>query len=151
GVAHSGRVETVYNLEVEDDHTYFVGSDEWRFAVWAHNAECTIERAGGEFVLKNEKGKIVERSATREVLEQSAKARGWTPTPDTVRRAPAPDNHRGRYNAQQHAEGCPRLPDEYDAHHRIPQEYMDHPEFKDFDFHHPSNIQGVKGSRADVN
>ena len=35
GVADSGRVETVYNLEVEDDHTYFVGSDEWGFAVWA--------------------------------------------------------------------------------------------------------------------
>ncbi len=28
---------------------------------------------------------------------------------------------------------------------------MDHPEFKDFDFHQPSNLQGVKGSRADVN
>src|SRR5262249_10354290 len=27
GVADSGRVETVYNLEVEDGHTYFVGSD----------------------------------------------------------------------------------------------------------------------------
>ena len=27
----------------------------------------------------------------------------------------------------------------------------DHPEFKDFDFHDPSNLQGVKGLRADVN
>jgi hypothetical protein len=26
GVAGSGRVETVYNLEVEQDHTYFVGA-----------------------------------------------------------------------------------------------------------------------------
>lgn len=39
GVADSGRVETVYNLEVEDYHTYFVGSIDWGFCVWAHNAE----------------------------------------------------------------------------------------------------------------
>jgi Pretoxin HINT domain len=38
GVAESGRVETVYNLEVEEHHTYFVGSPEWGFDVWAHNA-----------------------------------------------------------------------------------------------------------------
>jgi hypothetical protein len=38
GIADSGRVETVYNLEVEDDHTYFVGEESWGFAVWAHNA-----------------------------------------------------------------------------------------------------------------
>ncbi len=29
GVADSGRVEAVYNLAVEDDHTYFVGGGEW--------------------------------------------------------------------------------------------------------------------------
>jgi hypothetical protein len=28
----------VYNIRVEEDHTYFVGSDEWGFSVWAHNA-----------------------------------------------------------------------------------------------------------------
>jgi len=33
-------LETVYNFEVEEDHTYFVGCDEWGFAVWAHNAKC---------------------------------------------------------------------------------------------------------------
>lgn len=37
GVAESGEITTVYNLEVEDDHTYFVGCDEWGFSVWAHN------------------------------------------------------------------------------------------------------------------
>jgi hypothetical protein len=29
---------TVYNLEVEGDHTYFVGETGWGFSVWAHNA-----------------------------------------------------------------------------------------------------------------
>lgn len=38
GKADTGRVETVYNLEVEGDHTYFVGCNEWVWAVWAHNA-----------------------------------------------------------------------------------------------------------------
>jgi hypothetical protein len=38
GVAGSGRVETVYNLEVEEDHTYFVGSEAWGFDLWSHNA-----------------------------------------------------------------------------------------------------------------
>jgi hypothetical protein len=39
-VYDTGGYETVYNLRVADFHTYFVGSDEWRFSVWAHNAAC---------------------------------------------------------------------------------------------------------------
>jgi hypothetical protein len=39
GAADSGRVTTVYNLEIEDCHTYFVGTQEWGFSVWAHNAD----------------------------------------------------------------------------------------------------------------
>ena len=37
-VTESGEVTTVYNLEVEGCHTYFVGCQEWGFSVWAHNA-----------------------------------------------------------------------------------------------------------------
>ena len=37
-VRETRRVETVYNLRVAEYHTYFVGSDEWGFSVWAHNA-----------------------------------------------------------------------------------------------------------------
>jgi hypothetical protein len=37
-VADTGKVAPVYNLRVADDHTYFVGCDEWGFSVWAHNA-----------------------------------------------------------------------------------------------------------------
>jgi hypothetical protein len=33
----SGEVTTVYNVRVADFHTYFVGSEEWGFALWAHN------------------------------------------------------------------------------------------------------------------
>lgn len=69
----------------------------------------------------------------------------------TSRPGPAPDNYRGRYNAARHAEGKARLPDDWDVHHRVPQTYRDHPEFKQFDFDAPSNLQGIKGSRSDVN
>ena len=34
----TGRFEPVYNFRIADFHTYFVGCDEWGFAVWAHNA-----------------------------------------------------------------------------------------------------------------
>jgi hypothetical protein len=80
-----------------------------------------------------------------------AGTRAKFPRPKTSTAAIAPDNFRGRYNADRHARGLPRLPDDYDAHHAIPQRYTDYPEFKDFDFHAPSNIRGVKGARADVN
>jgi hypothetical protein len=39
-VEDTGRYETVYNVKVADNHTYFVGGEDWGFAVWAHNATC---------------------------------------------------------------------------------------------------------------
>ncbi len=38
-VYDTGEYETVYNLRVAEHHTYFVGSPEWGFSVWAHNAD----------------------------------------------------------------------------------------------------------------
>ncbi|MBX9661671.1 MAG: glycohydrolase toxin TNT-related protein, partial [Nitrospiraceae bacterium] len=38
GVADSGQVETVYNVEVEDHHTYLVAPPDSTSLVWAHNA-----------------------------------------------------------------------------------------------------------------
>ncbi|MEV0387957.1 SpvB/TcaC N-terminal domain-containing protein [Nonomuraea sp. NPDC050643] len=57
------------------------------------------------------------------------------------------DNHRGRLNASLGRQGLKRLPDDWDSHHRIPQVFRDHPDFKDFDFHNPTNLRGVAGSR----
>jgi hypothetical protein len=37
-IEDTGRYETVYNLRVQDYHTYFVGAQDWGFGVWAHNA-----------------------------------------------------------------------------------------------------------------
>lgn len=46
-VWETGRYEVVYNLEVEEDHTYFVGGDDWGFAVWAHNARYEVREHTG--------------------------------------------------------------------------------------------------------
>ncbi|MFB8753091.1 polymorphic toxin-type HINT domain-containing protein [Streptomyces parvulus] len=56
-------------------------------------------------------------------------------------------NYRGRFQAYLHRSGMKRLPDDWDAHHAIPQEYRNHPEFGDFDFDAPSNMRGLPGSR----
>ncbi len=37
-IEDTGHYETVYNFQVADHHTYFVGGEDWNFAVWAHNA-----------------------------------------------------------------------------------------------------------------
>ena len=36
-VARTGTAEKVYNFEVADHNTYFVGSESWGFNVWVHN------------------------------------------------------------------------------------------------------------------
>lgn len=47
-------VTTVYNLEVEEYHTYFVGGPDWGFSVWAHNAEYELHPLGdGTYALRN--------------------------------------------------------------------------------------------------
>ena len=46
-VVETGETVQVYNLSVADHKTYFVGSDEWEFAIWAHN----ICGQGTEFVV----------------------------------------------------------------------------------------------------
>jgi hypothetical protein len=37
GVTDSREITTVYNLQVEGYHTYFVGDETWGFDVWVHN------------------------------------------------------------------------------------------------------------------
>ena len=46
-VCDSGTIETVYNCRVAEYHTYFVGSADWQWSVWAHNA-CNGTKPGPE-------------------------------------------------------------------------------------------------------
>lgn len=59
--------------------------------------------------------------------------------------------YRRKFDKSREQEGKPPLPPEWDAHHRIPQKYRNHPGFDDFDFDDARNIRGVKGRMADVN
>ena len=69
-------------------------------------------------------------------------------TPVLVHNACGSSDYRGRFNADLESQGKKRLPRDWDAHHRIPQVYRDHPEFQDFDFHAPSNIRGLQNRHA---
>src|SRR6185503_7402786 len=71
--------------------------------------------------------------------------------PNSERPAPATDNYRGRYQAARAEQGQSRLPEDWDVHHRIPQDYIGRPGFENFDFHDPANLQGVEGVRANLN
>jgi RHS repeat-associated protein len=123
-----------------------------RGVLWMLKQGFTFVKKGAKIVIKipekyrNPKYKFPETNKTT----QCAKPTNSDRTP-AIRRAPAPDNYRGRYMADRHSQGRPRLPDDWDVHHRIPQKYKDHPDFKDFDFHQPSNLKGVKGNRTDMN
>ena len=46
-VVETGETEKVYNLTVADHKTFFVGGNEWGFAVWTHN----ICSSGTEFIV----------------------------------------------------------------------------------------------------
>jgi hypothetical protein len=73
GVAPSGRIAKVYNVEVEADHTYFVGSREWGFSVWAHNYGPETARAGrpAEDAVSENTGIPVNRGPGRETIPGS--------------------------------------------------------------------------------
>ncbi|MEQ8671885.1 MAG: hypothetical protein RIC84_01600 [Aggregatilineales bacterium] len=61
------------------------------------------------------------------------------------------NNYRGRYISQLSRDGKDRLPRDWDVHHVIPQKFRKHPEFENFDFHHPTNLRGVEGARSNDN
>jgi hypothetical protein len=68
-VTDLGEVATVYNLRVAEYHTYFVGSREWGFSVWAHNAECAILfQHGDRWVLQGRvSGRVLAEGAEADV------------------------------------------------------------------------------------
>jgi Pretoxin HINT domain/SCP1.201-like deaminase len=78
----TGEVVTVYNVSVEDYHTYFVGCEAWGFAVWAHNADYESffngqgygirPMGGGDRVAMNAKtGRVIGTFSTFAELESA--------------------------------------------------------------------------------
>jgi hypothetical protein len=71
--------------------------------------------------------------------------------PSTVLGTNQAVGYRDRYIAWRASTGRQPIPPGYEAHHRIPQEYRYHPEFKGFDFDDPRNIRAVGGWRSGIN
>jgi RHS repeat-associated protein len=64
-VTETAEVMTVYNLQVAEYHTYFVGGEDWGFSVWAHNAdygEAADVRENGDRYGVRERGRNVPGS-----------------------------------------------------------------------------------------
>ncbi|VTS04884.1 polymorphic toxin-type HINT domain-containing protein [Tuwongella immobilis] len=82
GVHETDRRQTVYNLQVSDYHTYFVGCQEWGFSVWAHNA-CTLqlgelEALGAEYARRvNAQAAAARRAGATGPVEVSLPQGGW--------------------------------------------------------------------------
>ena len=72
GMRETGRHLKVYNVQVEEDHTYFVGGEEWGFSVWAHNADCTITKESGKYIVRDQAGRPLE-----DPFMSAEEARGW--------------------------------------------------------------------------
>ena len=51
-VVETENIKIVYNMRVQRSHTYFVGNDDWGFALWAHNSCTEIVTKNGKTVLR---------------------------------------------------------------------------------------------------
>lgn len=90
-IRRAGEHVDVYNFRVSNWHTYFVGSDEWGFSVWAHNADYEIHvTPEGKFRLRNkETGEWVKPES--ESVNPNAAPREFTQAELDVWKAANPD------------------------------------------------------------
>jgi filamentous hemagglutinin len=66
-VRDAGETATVYNVRIEEYHTYFVGSPDWCFSLWVHNASYLPE----EGPANSGPGRIRENAAQGAAWEQA--------------------------------------------------------------------------------
>jgi hypothetical protein len=69
----TGVWELVYNLRITDWHTYFVGTQDWGFAVWAHNSYSLDDYIAGKDTAPA--GLSTDLLAIRATLNTNPKAR----------------------------------------------------------------------------
>lgn len=71
------RTAPVFNLRVEVDHTYFVGTPAWGFSVWVHNAYIARQSADGKWEIYDDVKKKVPRSGIESDPAAKEIARQW--------------------------------------------------------------------------
>ncbi len=72
-VYDTGEWEKVYNLRVAEHHTYFVGSEEWGFSVWAHNSYTLTDEVAARWFPNSTR---VEYGEGLSVMAQQLRAAG---------------------------------------------------------------------------
>lgn len=70
------RHQTVYNVRVAEDHTYFVGDDDWGFSVWVHNAYSVRKAADGTWEILDNAGAVIRHGLDEDYARFLAE--GWT-------------------------------------------------------------------------
>jgi hypothetical protein len=70
-VSRTANATPVYNLEVEDSHTYFVGE----YGLWVHNAACSDERLAQLLANKDYADDVMNRRGSFDPL--TTKPAGW--------------------------------------------------------------------------
>jgi RHS repeat-associated protein len=106
---------------------------------------------GAVFAINGAAGVVVGGANISAAADQMAATGGGGSGGSSASPAPAPKakEYRERFDDWLRSQGKDPLDKAWDAHHRIPTRYRDnnHPEFREFDFDHPSNIRGVSSNR----
>ena len=71
-VTLTGRYETVYNLRVKQDRTYFVGKQSWGFSVWVHNTYHVVRDGEGGYKIIDGVGKLIREGLTEKEAKKLA-------------------------------------------------------------------------------
>ena len=74
-VTPTNRQETVYNLRVAIDHTYFVGRRDWGFSIWVHN-RYYAQKIGNTWTIFEKVGnktRIVKEGLSEDVAVRAAR------------------------------------------------------------------------------
>jgi RHS repeat-associated protein len=138
-VGETGEATTVYNLRVADYHTYFVGSREWGFSVWAHNTCAGILDTGvagpDRYILVNARrkpifhaGKPITGATLEEASAKAVKLTGIsiddlsTGTLELMKKIRASNASSERLGKNMEAAGRPKPSDSHQASHLVPGE-----------------------------
>ncbi|QDV51345.1 polymorphic toxin-type HINT domain-containing protein [Gimesia fumaroli] len=77
-VTKSGRYETVYNLRVKQDRTYFVGKQSWGFSIWVHNTYTVKDLKDGTWQILDDSGNpipgVFSEKKAKQLIEEFNKA-----------------------------------------------------------------------------
>jgi intein/homing endonuclease len=85
----NGELELVHNVEVSEDHTYFVGGFDWAFSVWAHNiGDCPKTGAAPRLPNSNAADLARYRAALSQQEIEGAPRIGSALKSDPMHRAP---------------------------------------------------------------